>query len=138
MSSVFQYTVTIKEHHLDTFGHVNNAVYLELYEEARWERITQNGYGLKEVHQLKKGPIILDVSVKFLKELKLREDIQITVRTESYTGKIGTLVQQMINSKGEVASEARFTIGFFDLQARKLILPTPEWLHAIGPIAAAP
>jgi acyl-CoA thioester hydrolase len=32
----------------------------------------------------------------------------------------------------EVCCTAEFTIGFFDLKARKLILPTPEWLKAIG------
>ncbi len=45
----FVYDTQIKEHHLDSFGHVNNATYLSLYEEARWESITENGYGLKEV-----------------------------------------------------------------------------------------
>jgi len=33
-STVHEYEILIKEHHLDSFGHVNNAVYLELFEEA--------------------------------------------------------------------------------------------------------
>lgn len=132
MSTEFEYRVTIRESHLDTFGHVNNAVYLSLYEEARWEWITQNGYGLKQVQELKKGPVILDVTLKFLKELHLREEIRIVSQTQPYKGKIGILTQKMINAKGEVASEATFTVGFFDLELRKLIAPTPEWLHAVG------
>ena len=42
------------------------------------------------------------------------------------------VVQQMINEQQEVCCEARFVIGLFDLQARKLMLPTPEWLRALG------
>ena len=53
----FIYTVMIKENHLDTFGHVNNAAYLTLYEEARWDFITKNGYGLEVIQNEKKGPM---------------------------------------------------------------------------------
>jgi len=45
----FEYEVQIKEMHLDSFGHVNNAAYVMLYEEARWDFITRNGFGLDYV-----------------------------------------------------------------------------------------
>lgn len=128
----FSYQVLIREAHLDTFGHVNNAVYLSLYEEARWDLITSRGFGLKEVQQRKQGPVILDVNLKFMRELKLREKITITTEMVDYQGKIGHLKQQIIKENGEVASEAIFGFGFFDLVARKLIPPTPEWNYAIG------
>jgi hypothetical protein len=38
----------------------------------------------------------------------------------------------MINSDGKIASEALFTVGFFDMQERKLITPPLEWLAAVG------
>ena len=47
--TVHEYELLIHEAHLDTFGHVNNAKYLEVLEEARWDFITRNGYGLDEV-----------------------------------------------------------------------------------------
>lgn len=128
----FSYQLQIKEHHLDTYGHVNNANYLQLYEEARWQVITERGYGFHRVHQTGQGPIILDVHLKFLKELKLRETIQITLEMISYEGKIFKMKQQMLKEGGEVASEAVFTASFFDLRERKLIPPSSEWLHAIG------
>jgi len=40
--------------------------------------------------------------------------------------------QQMVNAAGDVCCDATFVFGLFDLAARKLIKPTPEWLHAIG------
>lgn len=126
------YKILIRESHLDTFGHMNNATYLALYEEARWERITGNGYGAKEIMASKKGPVILEANVKFLKELRLREEITITTEMLDYPGKVGQLKQQMLNNKGEVCSEAVFTFGLFDLKERKLIPPTPEWLKALG------
>jgi YbgC/YbaW family acyl-CoA thioester hydrolase len=128
----FKYTLLIKEAHLDTFGHVNNATYLQIYEEARWDLITNNGYGLKQVQELKQGPVITEVNLKFMKELKLRETITVKTEMVDYPGKIGHLKQQMIKPNGDLASEAIFTFGLFDLSTRKLIEPTPAWKKAVG------
>lgn len=127
-----EYKLLIREHHLDSYGHVNNATYLTLFEEARWEIITSRGYGYAKVHETGQGPVILEVNMKFLKELKLRESITITLELESYEGKIGQIKQRMIKDSGDVACEMKMTMGFFDLKARKLILPTPEWKIAVG------
>lgn len=126
------YELMIKEQHLDTFGHVNNATYLELFEEARWEFITNRGYGLKEVMKFQKGPVILEAHIKFFKELKLREMIKITFEALSKQGKIVQIKQQMIKSNGDVSSELLVTVGFFDLAERKLISPTAEWLKVLN------
>ena len=72
---VFEYEVLIREMHLDSFGHVNNAAYVMLYEEARWDFITKNGFGLDYIQKQQAGPVILDLSVRFKRELKNREKI---------------------------------------------------------------
>lgn len=128
----FEYQTQILEQHLDTFGHVNNAKYLELYEEARWDAITKHGYGLKEIMEKQKGPVVLDVMCRFKREIKNREII--TIRSESieYKGKISRMKQEMIKEDGTVASEAVFTFGFMDLAARRLMDPPDSWLKAIG------
>lgn len=129
---VFTYEIQIKEHHLDSFGHVNNAVYLELYEEARWDFITKNGFGLDVIKETQKGPVILEANVKYKRELKNREVITIQSKAIEVRGKIMSLSQEMINSEGKVASSAIFQIGFMDLRLRSLISPGEEWLRAIG------
>lgn len=128
----FEYKKEILEHHLDSFGHVNNATYLTLYEEARWDFITKNGYGLKEIMQFKKGPVVLDVQCRYKKEITNRELITIRSQSLSFKGKIGKIHQEIIKADGEIASDATFTVGFMDLKERKLISPPQEWLDAIG------
>lgn len=127
----FFYPIVIKEIYLDSFGHVNNAVYLTLFEEARWDLITQNGYGLKKIQETQIGPTILEIKLTFLKELRVRENIIIETQLVSYERKVGKISQKMIRDN-EVCCEAEIVIGLFDLKERKLILPTPEWLSAIG------
>lgn len=130
-AAVFNYSLIIREQHLDTFGHVNNATYLTLFEEARWELITQNGYDLSYIRETGLGPTILEINIKFMKELRLRQEIMIESKMISYDGKIGKIIQTMLRNS-EPCCVAEFTVGLFSLQERKLILPTPEWLKAIG------
>ena len=132
LGAVHEYRMLILEKHLDTFGHVNNASYLEILEEARWDLITRNGYGLDEVHRLKIGPVVLEAHLRFVRELQNRQAVTIRSWTESYSGKIGKFAQQILDETGEVCCDALFTIGLFDLTARRLIRPTPEWVRAMG------
>ncbi|MBT3980505.1 MAG: acyl-CoA thioesterase [Bacteriovoracaceae bacterium] len=130
---IFKYQFKVLEQHLDSFGHVNNATYLELYEQARWEFITEGGYGLKEVLELKKGPVILDINLRFSKELLLRENINIESTVKGERGKkIFEIHQKMLKGSGDVASKIVLRFGFMDLDNRSLILPTEKWLKAIG------
>ena len=132
ISELHEYEMLIREHHLDTFGHVNNAKYLEILEEARWDLITRNGYGLAEVIRRRIGPTILEINLKFQRELKNRQPIVIRTWMDSYAGKIGRVRQEIRDPDGNLFCEALLTIGLFDLDARRLILPTPEWLRALG------
>ena len=128
-----EYQILIREHHLDSYGHVNNATYLNLFEEARWEACTTRGYGYKKVHETGQGPVILEVQMKFLKELTLRETVTVTLELISQQGKISHLFQKMIKENGQVACELKLVAGFFDLKARRLLVPSEEWQAVLGP-----
>ena len=112
---IFHYSVLIKEHHLDTFAHVNNATYLTLLEEARWDFLTKNQFGLEVIKSLGIGPVILECHIKFLKELTVRQSITIESQVVSYEGKIGTMRQDIFNENRDLCAEAKLTFGFFDI-----------------------
>lgn len=124
------YPIIIKESYLDTFSHMNNATYFTLFEEARWELITKNGYGLQKVVDTGLGPTILEMNIRYMKELTLRDEVIIETQLLSYKSKIGKLRQQMVRA-GEVCCVVEITIALFDLAKRKLVLPTEEWLRAL-------
>jgi YbgC/YbaW family acyl-CoA thioester hydrolase len=132
LGPVHEYRLLILERHLDSYGHVNNAAYLEILEEARWDLITRNGYGLDEVHRRKVGPVVLDVHMRFVRELRNRQEITIRSWVASYSGKVGRFAQQILDASGAMRCEAQFTIGLFDLAARRLIRPTAEWMRGLG------
>ena len=129
----FTTKIQILESHLDTFGHVNNATYLSLYEQARWDFITLRGFGLKEIQERGVGPVILELNLKFKREIKNRETIEIKSFPEAPKRElIMQMNQSMLKEDGTLASSLELTVGLMDLKARKLIAPTDEWLYAIG------
>ncbi len=133
---IYHYDLLIREHHLDSFGHVNHATYLELLEEARWEFVTAKGFGLDIVHQTGIGPVVLEVQIQFLKEIRLRQAVRIESQLLSYERKIGTLRQTILDESNTVCTQAKLVFGLFDMQARKLITPTQTWLEAVGVLDA--
>lgn len=132
MNIEFKYPLKIREHHLDTFGHVNNAVYLEILEEARWEIVNQRGYGLDKIRATGQGPVILDIHMRFAHELRLLSEVVVHTQIVSYEGKIAELKHWITDSKERRCFEADFKAALFDLKARKIVDPTPEWLFALG------
>ncbi len=132
MASAHDVRIFIRESHLDTFGHVNNATYFQLLEEARWDMITSRGFGIDKVRASQTGPVILEARIKFQRELVNREHIVIKSELIEYRGKVGEMKQTMVKEDGSVAAEAIFVFGLMDLAKRRLIEPTPEWARAVG------
>lgn len=131
-SEIFESKVLINESHLDFMGHVNNAVYMTLFEVARWDFISHNGYGMDVILKRRKGPIILDCQIQFKAEVTNREHVVIKSHCHSLKGKIFKVSQSLYKADGREACSVVFTAAFFDMELRKIIEPTDEWLKACG------
>ncbi len=128
---VHEYRTLIRERHLDGFGHVNNAQYLVLFEEARWEMVTSRGYGLQQVKESQIGTVVLECQIRFKRELTLRQEVVIRTQVSEIAKKTLTLRHWILNPDGAVAAEATFLIGCFNLEQRKLISHSEAWLRAV-------
>lgn len=130
-AKAYTYPIIVKESHIDNYEHMNNLMYLQLFEEARWHLITENGYGFKKIQETGRGPVILEIHIRYLKEVHLGEHLTIHSQSISYDKKIAIMRQKMLREE-EICCTVDIFNGLFDIKERKLVLPTPEWLHAIG------
>ncbi len=133
---VYEYPLLIREQHIDSFGHVNNATYLQLFEEARWSWFTSAGYGYERIQKSRQGPTILECRLQFKSELRLRQQVLIISEALSYVGKLCQLKQLLLvegdgADRGTISCEADFVLGLFDLDKRKLLPPSEPWLRAV-------
>lgn len=126
------YEVCILETMIDSMGHLNNATYLQLFEQARWQWCHDKGVGYDYVVKNQIGFAILEVHLRFGKEVKAREHVRIETKIIAFKKKIATIEQVMLNEHGDVCCSALFTSGLFDLKKRKLVVPSDEWLERLG------
>lgn len=122
-----EYVTKISPSQMDGFGHVNNAQYLQMFEAARWEWISPWGGTWNLVKELGIGPIVIEIQIQFLRELKVDENIVIKSKREGALRKLFKIHHEIINSENQLASKATYRMGFMDLTQRRLVEPPPLW-----------
>jgi YbgC/YbaW family acyl-CoA thioester hydrolase len=73
---MYQCTLEVRGYELDSFNHVNNAVYLNYYEHARWEIMKESGI----IEYFKKSGnflVVVETLVKYTREIKLFDNLEI-------------------------------------------------------------
>jgi acyl-CoA thioester hydrolase len=74
---VFEMTMPIRWGDMDAFGHVNNTVYFRYMEQARISWFEQLGVAGRNAHG--QGPVIVNASMEFLRQLHYPGDIVCTL-----------------------------------------------------------
>lgn len=123
-SMTFSVDVTVRGYELDTQGHLNQAVYLQYAEHARWELLRAAGLPQDKLLADGVGPVALEVTVKFRRELRGGERVRVSCRFDYGEGKTFTVAQQILKEDGTVAAEITGVAGVLDLSTRRLI-PDP-------------
>lgn len=121
MSKVFSVRVTVRGYEVDTQGHLNWAQYLHYAEHARWSCLAAAGITQDQLIATGFGPVALDVSVKYRRELRGGDEIDVTCGFVFSTGRMFQIVQDFIRpADGKVAARLRSTTGLLDLSTRTL------------------
>jgi thioesterase-3 len=101
----FETEFKIRTFHSDSFGHVNNARYLEIMEEARWQYAEHHGL-VELLTQQQLGFIIVSMDIRF--RAPVVEGDTICISTSLVTlGSASGEVSQNIRKKGETRIAAR-------------------------------
>ncbi|WP_406447924.1 acyl-CoA thioesterase [Streptomyces sp. NBC_00876] len=124
--------VTVRGYELDTQGHLNQAVYLQYAEHARWELLRAAGLPQEKLLADGVGPVALEVTVKFLRELRGGERVRVSCRFEYGEGKTFTVAQQILKEDGTVAAEVTGVAGILDLTTRRLVADPAGRLAALA------
>jgi YbgC/YbaW family acyl-CoA thioester hydrolase len=103
--------ITVRGYELDSYGHVNNAVYLQYYEQARWEMIKDLGL-LERMKEMELSVVVVDSHVRYMRELSMFDEL---VTETSFTAESPYLVfhQKILQLKDNLpASRARIKTVF--------------------------
>lgn len=92
--AMYRCTLEVRGYELDSFNHVNNAVYLNYFEHARWQMIRETGL-INYFEETGNFLVVVDIHIKYLREIRLfdklvietsvsRDDPYLTFHQEMY------------------------------------------------------
>jgi thioesterase-3 len=109
--------IKVRGYHLDLFGHVNNARYLEFLEEGRWSFFEAH-LDLNELLKHGLAFVVVNININFRRPAFLHDTIQVATRLDR-TGKRSGIIEQGISAKetGQPISDATVTFALVDTQS---------------------
>ncbi|EGX59626.1 hypothetical protein SZN_11773 [Streptomyces zinciresistens K42] len=121
MSEPFSVRITVRGYETDTQGHVNQSVYLNYAEHARWSLLQAAGISQQDLVARGVGPVALETTIRYRRELVAGDEVDVTCVFEWTAGKTFRIVQVMRRADGTVAAELTGLGGLLDLTARRMV-----------------
>lgn len=117
--------VQVRFRDIDALGHVNNAVYLNYCEQARFEYFRRLGYA-RRAEDL--AVILARAEVDFRHPTRLEQEVRVGGRTVRL-GESSFVMEHRIEADGVLAAEVKAVLVSFDYQ-RGRPAPIPEEMRA--------
>ena len=121
MEKIFKYSFQVRGYELDSFGHVNNSVYLNYLEQARWEIIQK----LKLLEFFKNSSsflVVIEVNIKYINELNIFDNA--IVKTKMYRkGFFVEFKQNILDEASKKIAKATIKCLFVDKLRNPIDIP---------------
>ncbi|MFD8804408.1 acyl-CoA thioesterase [Streptomyces sp. NPDC059597] len=126
MPEPFSVRVTVRGYETDTQGHLNQAVYLNYAEHARWSLLQAAGISQARLVGRGVGPVALETTIRFRHELLAGDETDVTCAFEWSEGKTFRIRQEIRKLDGTLAAEVTAVGGLMDLERRRLVTDPRE------------
>lgn len=132
MAEPFRVSIVVRGYELDTQGHLNQAVYLNYAEHARWEFLRSLGITQDKLLASGVGPVALETTIRFRRELRGGDRIEVTCAFEWSESKTFRITQDFLHEDGTVAASLSALCGILDLTERRMVPDPRERLGAVA------
>jgi acyl-CoA thioester hydrolase len=132
MTDPFAVPIIVRGYELDTQGHLNQAEYLHYAEHARWEFLRTWGITQDKLLASGVGPVTLETTIRFMRELRGGDRVEVTCAFEWNESKTFGLTQRFVLADGTLAAELTAVCGVLDLTERRLVPDPKERLRGLA------
>ena len=134
MADVFAVHITVRGYELDTQGHLNQSVYLQYGEHARWELLRAAGISQDALIASGIGPVVLESTIRYLRELRGGDEVDVSCGFEWGEGRTFRVRQDYRRPDGTQVAELVAVGGMLDLRERRLVAQPRERLRALASV----
>ncbi|WP_047392236.1 thioesterase family protein [Chitinibacter sp. ZOR0017] len=101
--------IKVRGYHLDLYGHVNNARYLEFLEEARWALLEEYG-GVQWYAERELALVVSRIDIRYKRPATMGDELLIHTRLATLGEKDGVIEQRIVRQdNGKLVAEAEVT-----------------------------
>ncbi|WP_386083644.1 acyl-CoA thioesterase [Vreelandella sp. F11] len=118
-TSLSRVHLRVRGYHLDGYGHVNNARYLEFMEEGRWDFFDQHPEMIKELHQAGRAFVVVNLNIDYLAAAVHGDDLEIITGIVDIGERSGVCHHRIVRKDGAVIARADLTFVLLDMRANK-------------------
>lgn len=119
--------IKIRGYHEDRFGHINNARYLEILEEARWELLETRGLGPAFFRRQGVFPVVVRLEIAYRRPASAGDILEVTAEVAELGRRRIVIAQQARDeASGKVCVTATVTVVFLDETSGRPAPLTPE------------
>ncbi len=128
--------IKVRGFHLDVYGHVNNARYLEFLEDARWTLI-ETEIDIDRWRKLGFAFTIVKIAINYRRRATLNDVLEIHTRLDKLGSRSGVFRQDItLAATGEPVADAEVVFVIVDLQTGKAVRLEGEIHKALGSLMA--
>lgn len=127
--------IKVRGYHLDLYGHVNNARYLEFLEEARW-RMVEGSADLAAWQERGLAFVIVKIAINYRRGAVLDDELTIVSNVQHLGGRSGVIHQEVTRGEGdplERVADADVTFVVVDMESGKAVALEGEIREALAP-----
>ena len=118
-TSLSRVQLRVRGYHLDGYGHVNNARYLEFMEEGRWDFFDQHPEMIKELHQAGRAFVVVNLNIDYLAAARQGDDLVVMTGIVEVGERSGVCHHRIVRSDGTLIARADLTFVLLDMRANK-------------------
>jgi thioesterase-3 len=113
--------ITVRGFHIDFYGHVNNARYLEFMEEGRWE-LLKGKIDLEAWHRRGLAFTVVKIAITYRRASSMGDVLEVRTTLKRLERRTGTFEQTIVFAEtGETVAEAEVTFVVVDTATGKSI-----------------
>jgi acyl-CoA thioester hydrolase len=121
---IFTVEFRVRSYELDSYGHVNNATYLNYLEFARMTTLLEKNFSLERMREKGYVVVIRRVEIDYKFPLFLNDEVLVKTYTSESRNTSGTFIQEIYNQTHDrMAAEARVTWVFTNLSGKPIPIP---------------
>jgi YbgC/YbaW family acyl-CoA thioester hydrolase len=125
MPSIYTTFHRVRSYELDSFGHVNNAIFLNYLEYARGEYLLQKGLSFQDFHRWNALPIVVQAEITYKSPATVHDFLEISGSISVWRKASFVLEYKILNqTTNRLSAKAKMEFAFVSREQR--LVPIPD------------